>query len=65
MANLYTAREITENIPNCPFSENDLGRFLRANLLRGVIKYDRAFIDENSVKDLIAFRNAVLEKSKA
>lgn len=65
MATLYTAREITENIPNCPFNERDLGRFLRANLLKGVVKYDKAWIDENSVKDLISFRNGVLEKSKA
>jgi hypothetical protein len=59
-----TPTEIKKQFPNCPFSIYDLGRFVRCSLLKGSQKRDLTLVSVNSFKELIYFRNKILESEK-
>ena len=60
---LYTPAELLKKYPDSPFTDSDLGRLLRFNLLSGCIYYKKALIKEQSFLDLINFRNQIITSS--
>lgn len=62
--NLYSPKQLLRKYPGAPFSESDLGRLLRLNLLEGFQSKRETLIEENSFLNLLEYMNKIIDLKK-
>lgn len=65
MDNLYTTKEIMKMFPQLSFTPQDLSKLIRNDLVIGVITKKDTLINLDSYRELVDYRNKILEKKKS